>query len=282
MTAAASAQEHVGARPLEGQVAVVTGGGSGIGEATCLRLARDGATVVVLDVNGETAALTAALCEGHAVQADVSVSARMDEVAAEVVDRYGRLDAWVNNAGVAGSDDYRAGIAERSRRRLQEAAAGGVVTELGALLGVDDAEWRRMLAVHLDGTFFGMRAATRAMARLRSGAIVNIASICGIEGCEDHPHYSAAKAGVIGLTRAAARELSGLGIRVNAVAPGYIDTPMAKGMAEEALDAVRATIPVGRMGRPDEIAAAVAFLLSDDASYLVGQVLSPNGGILTA
>jgi 3-oxoacyl-[acyl-carrier protein] reductase len=267
---------------LEGRVAVVTGGGSGIGEAICLRLAEDGASVVVLDVDPAGAEATAVLCGGRAVTADVSDSARVEDVAQEVVGDLGGIDIWVNNAGVASTEAFRQAVDGRAEQRLRESAGGAPQTDLDALLEVDDAEWRRMIAVHLDGTFFGMRAATRAMKRRRAGAIVNISSICGIAGCEGHPHYSAAKAGVIGLTRASAKELATAGIRVNAVAPGYVDTPMVRTIPDEVTRALLATVPAGRLAAPAEIAAAVAFLVSDEASYLVGQVISPNGGILTA
>jgi 3-oxoacyl-[acyl-carrier protein] reductase len=138
-----------------------------------------------------------------------------------------------------------------------------------------------MLAVHLDGTFFGTRAAATSMVSRGSGSIVNLASVCGIEGCTGFPHYSAAKAGILGFTRAVAKELAVQGIRVNAVAPGFIDTAASQAMDNPLRQAQRARTPLGRFGRPEEIAATVAFLASDDAAFFVGQTLSPNGGIVT-
>ena len=266
---------------LDGRVAVVTGGGAGIGEAICLRLAADGARVVALDVDGSAAELTAALCGGRAVTADVADSAAVDDAAAKVLADLGRLDIWVNNAGVPSTEGYRRAIDARTEQRLREAEAGDVVTRLDALVSVDDAEWRRMIDIHLAGSFYGMRAAARAMSERRSGAIVNISSICGIAGCEAHPHYSAAKAGIIGLTRAAAKELAGIGVRANAVAPGYVDSSIAPSGSDDVARAIRASVPAGRLGLPAEIAATVAFLASDDAAYVVGQVISPNGGLVT-
>lgn len=270
-----------GAGSLDGRIAVVTGGGSGIGEAICLRLAEDGASVVVLDVDPAGARATAALCGGQPVTADVTDSQRIEEIAQHVGRDLGQIDVWVNNAGIASGAAYRRAVDERTEARLREKAAGDPLSDLDALVRVDDAEWRQMIAVHLDGTFFGMRAAARVMTPRRSGSIVNISSICGMAGCESHPHYSAAKAGIIGLTRASAKELATVGIRVNAIAPGYVDTPMMRSVPDEVMREIVASVPADRLGAPAEIAATVAFLVSDDASYVVGQVISPNGGILT-
>jgi 3-oxoacyl-[acyl-carrier protein] reductase len=271
-----------GGEALGGRVAVVTGGGSGIGEATCARFARDGASVVVLDVDRSAAERSAALCGGRAAVGYVSDSAQVDRVADEIVHDLGRIDIWVNNAGVPSTDRFRREVEERTAQRLREATNGEVVTTLDALVRIDDAEWRRMIDIHLSGTFHGMRAATRAMTEVRSGVIVNVSSICGIAGCESHPHYSAAKAGIIGLTRATAKELITVGIRVNAVAPGYVDTATVRQTVDEVSGAIRAAVPAGRLGTPAEIAAAIAFLAGDDAAFVVGQVISPNGGLLTA
>jgi 3-oxoacyl-[acyl-carrier protein] reductase len=264
---------------LDGKVVVVTGGGSGLGETICIRFAREGAKVAVLDVNLDAAKLTAALTGGTAVQADVSDSASVDRALAEVEAALGPVDVWVNNAGVAAAAQAER-IAPLAERQLTEAAEGEVRTALDALVRLPDDEWRTMLAVHLDGTFYGTRAAARSMAG-RGGVIVNIASVCGIEGCTGYPHYSAAKAGVIGFTRAVAKELIVQGIRVNAVAPGYLESA-GSGIGENALrKAQRLRTPAGRFGRSEEIAGTVAFLAGDDAGFFVGQTLSPNGGLVT-
>ena len=138
-----------------------------------------------------------------------------------------------------------------------------------------------MLSVHLDGTFYGTRAAARSMAVRRTGSIINVASIWGIAGHPGQPHYSAAKAGILGFTRAVAKELIVQGVRVNAIAPGPVDTPLQQAQTDIQRRAVLAFTPAGRFARPDEIAAAAAFLAGDDASFFVGQTLSPNGGIVT-
>jgi 3-oxoacyl-[acyl-carrier protein] reductase len=161
-------------------------------------------------------------------------------------------------------------------------ATGTIVTPLNALIELTDAEFDAMIAVHLNGTVYGMRAAARSMVARGTGSIVNVASICGIEGCVGHPHYSAAKAGILGMTRAVAKELILQGVRVNAVAPGFVETPMLTGHMSPALRAgLNLGTPIQRLGRPAEIAAAVAFLASDDGSFCVGETVSPNGGFVT-
>jgi 3-oxoacyl-[acyl-carrier protein] reductase len=265
---------------LQGKVAVVTGGGSGLGETIALRLAGAGARVAVLEVDMSAAELTAELAGGVAVHCDVGDSAFVDAAAAQVEQQLGPIDIWVNNAGVAAVAQAQR-IAPLAERQLAEAAAGEVRTPLDALVRLPDEEWRTMLAVHLDGTFYGTRAAARAMAG-RGGSIVNIASVCGVDGCVGYPHYSAAKAGVIGFTRAVAKELAVQGIRVNAVAPGFLES-MGAGLEENALrTAQRVRTPLGRFGTREEIAATVEFLASDDAGFLVGATVNVNGGLVTA
>ena len=266
---------------LQGKVAVVTGGGSGLGEAICLRFAEEGARVAVLDVDAQAATLTAELSGGARITADVSDSASVDRALEEAESALGPVDVWVNNAGIAAAAQAER-ITPRAEEQLEQASRGDAVTAaLDALVRLPDDEWRRMLAVHLDGTFYGTRAAARSMARRGGGVIVNIASICGIEGCTGYPHYSAAKAGVLGFTRAVAKELIVQGIRVNAVAPGFIETPTAGMHADKLRTAQRLRTPIGRFGRSEEIAGTVAFLASDDAGFFVGETLSPNGGIVT-
>jgi 3-oxoacyl-[acyl-carrier protein] reductase len=267
---------------LEGRVAAVTGGASGIGEAICLRLAEEGARVAVLDVNGQGAELTAALAGGGlALEVDVSDSAAVDAAVERIEDELGPLDVFVNNAGASGLAHLER-VTPRLDAQRAEAATGTLTTVLDALVRLTDAEWRRMLAIHLDGTFYGTRAAARAMAPRRAGAIVNMGSICGLEGCTGHPHYSAAKAGIIGFTKAVATELIQQGVRVNAIAPGHVATATLHDQLDERRRAIAAATPAGRLGRPEEMAATVAFLASDDASYFVGATLSPNGGSVTA
>jgi 3-oxoacyl-[acyl-carrier protein] reductase len=266
---------------LEGKVAVVTGGGSGIGEAICVRLAADGAKVAVLDVNEDAAKRTAEGIGGVAVRADVSDSASVDSALEEAEAALGPVDVWVNNAGIAAVQQAER-VNPRTEQQLEEAfGSGSIETPLDALVRLPDDEWRHMLAVHLDGTFYGTRAAARSMAARGTGSIVNIASICGIAGCTGFPHYSAAKGGILAFTRAVAKELIVQGVRVNAVAPGFIQTPTSAMMSDRLKTSLRLQVPLGRYGRPEEVAATVAFLARDEAALFVGETLSPNGGIIT-
>lgn len=221
--------------------------------------------------------MTAGLVDGLGLAADVSDAAAVDGALAEVERELGPVAIWVNNAGISGGP-HKERVGERAERRLTEDPP----PPLDALARLTDEEWRRMLAVHLDGTFHGTRAAARSMVRRGSGAIVNVASICGIEGCVGHPHYSAAKGGILAFTRAVAKELIEQGVRVNAVAPGFIETPMTATTAASITRSIAAATPARRLGTAAEVAATVAFLAGADASFYVGATLSPNGGLLTA
>jgi 3-oxoacyl-[acyl-carrier protein] reductase len=266
-----------------GAVAAVTGGGSGIGAAICRRLAAEGAAVAVLDVALPAAQAIAAELGGRAcaLQADVSDSASLEQALSEAEAQLGPLAIMVNNAGALAMDHVKR-VTERLHQQQREREQGIAQTPLDALVRLTDEEWQLVLSVHLNGTFYGTRAAVRRMASRGSGTIINMASICGIEGCTGHPHYSAAKAGIIGFTRATAKEVISQGIRVNAVAPGFIDTTRNR----ESLGTVRQVnvdrVPAGRMGTPEEVAATVCFLASEEAGYFVGATISPNGGLVTA
>ena len=264
------------------KVAAVTGGGAGIGAAICRRLADEGAAVAVLDVSDAAAsALAASLPRAIAVHCDVSDSAAVENALTQVDSELGPLAIMVNNAGALALE-HVARVQERVTQQEQEAATGAVQTPLEALVRLTDDEWAFVLSVHLTGTFYGTRAAVRRMAPRGEGAIINMASVCGIEGCTGHPHYSAAKAGVLGLTRATAKEVIVQGIRVNAVAPGFIDTTRQKSAVGAARRSNVIRTPAGRLGTPEEVAATVAFLASDDASFFVGATVSVNGGLMTA
>jgi 3-oxoacyl-[acyl-carrier protein] reductase len=250
---------------LEGRVAVVTGGASGIGRGICERFAREGARVVVLDLDDDRAREVAQelAADAHAVPADVADSASVAAAFAAVDDHFGRVDILVNNAGVAsvplGADE--------------------TPFDPDLPIAITDGQWDRMLGIHLSGTFYCTRAAVHRMCRDGAGAIVNMGSVAALSG-GGIIDYSAAKAGILGFTRAVAQQVGRFGIRVNAVCPGHIDTPMTRAISSESRERVVARTPVGRVGQPEDIANAVFWLVSDESSFMTGQWLSPNGGIL--
>ncbi len=274
---------------LDGRIAFVTGAGSGLGHEIALTFARAGARVAVNDlraaaataVHEELAVLGAAVSCGPLV-GDVSDSARVRDWFATLGRATGgQLDVLVNNAGYADVDpETHANMA----KQLEELAAGGPVrTALDGTRRMSDERWTRMLAVHLNGTFFCSREALHLMVPRGSGRIINMGSIAGTTGIAGVTHYSAAKGGVIAFTKALAREVGPQGILVNAIAPGYIDTPLLEVMGEQrAMQSAMIALQtvVGRLGEAREIAATALFLASPGASYFTGQVLSPNGGLV--
>jgi 3-oxoacyl-[acyl-carrier protein] reductase len=244
-------------RPLDGRVAIVTGGSRGIGSAIAGLLAEHGAAVVV---SGRDAArLQNAVREleergasVHGVAADVGKREDADRLVDAAKERFGRLDLLVNNAGI---------------------------TRDGLLIRMKDDDWDRVMETNLRGAFLMTRAAAKSMVRQRSGRIVNIASAAGAMGNAGQTNYSAAKAGLIGFTKATARELAHWGILVNAVAPGLIDTDMAAAISPDAREALLAQVPLKRIGSARDVAEVVGFLAGDGAAYVTGQVFHVNGGL---
>jgi 3-oxoacyl-[acyl-carrier protein] reductase len=273
---------------LKDRVALVTGGGSGIGRAIALRFAEEGARVIVNDVKREKAQETvdaiAAGSEaprGRAIAADVSDSGQVRRMFAEVDRDFGGLDILVNNAGIAeGAPGDRDRIKAKAEARLGEMLSGGPVsTHWDLTQEMPDEAWHRMIGVHLNGTFFCSREALRLMARRNRGVIINMSSVAALMGLEASPHYSAAKGGILAFTRALAQEVASRGIRVNAICPGYIDTPMTRPISPLMQKVILSRTPMKRMGEPAEIASTALFLAGDDGSYFTGQWLSPNGGL---
>jgi len=244
-------------RGLEGKVVVVTGGAAGLGQAAVLRFAAAGCRVSCWDV-GEDAgrALADELAAGGAEieyrRVDVADAGAVDAAVAGVVERFGRLDVLINNAGI---------------------------TRDATLLKMDDGQFEQVVDVNLKGVFHCGRAAARVMVEQGGGAIVNTSSVVALYGNFGQTNYVATKAGVIGMTRVWARELGRKGVRVNAVAPGFIGTDMVLAMPEKVRDMMAGKAPLQRLGRPEEIADAYAFLASDSASYINGAVLSVDGGL---
>jgi len=268
---------------LENRLALVTGGGSGIGRAIAIAFAAEGARVAVAGrtaatLDGTLAALPSGCAKALALTADVADSASVRTMFARIEREFGGLDILVNNAGIGIEDIGR--FNQTVAARGKELSSGEPLrTQWNVTQDMPDQEWRRMLAVHLDGTFFCTREALKLMSRTRRGVVINVASTAGLAGQEGAPHYSAAKAGMLGFTRAVAREVATQNIRVNALCPGFVDTAMSEGYSPAFKRGTLARIPLGRWATAAEVAAAALFLASDDSSYFTGQSLSPNGGI---
>jgi 3-oxoacyl-[acyl-carrier protein] reductase len=260
---------------LEGQVALVTGAGSGLGAAIAHHLAEQGAHVVVNDVRADAAAAVAKDLVGEVAVFDVSDSAAFDAAVDTTVAQHGRLDVLVNNAGIVMD---RPEVIERLIAAQVAAMAGEAVAPLRVLSTLTDERFDRMLKVHVYGTFYGMRAALRHMEDARSGVIVNLCSVYAYGGSVASPEYAAAKHAIAGLTKSVGAEVAPLGIRVNAVAPGFIDTPFLDPL-DEAKAFLLARIPVGRFGRAEEIAKLVRHIICD-ATYSFGEIFPASGGWL--
>jgi len=242
---------------LSGKVALVTGAAQGIGKAIAMLLARNEADVVVSDINLEKAQETANEIQGMgrrsvAIKVNVADLKDVERMVEAIVEQFGRIDILVNNAGI-------------TRDRL--------------ILRMTEEDWDAVLDVNLKGTFNCTKAAIRYMSKQKSGKIVSIASVSGEMGNPGQANYAASKAGVIGFTKTIAREFAGRGINVNAIAPGYIQTPMTDAVPEKAKEELKRMIPMERLGKPEDVAQAVLFLVSENSSYITGQVLNVNGGI---
>jgi len=242
---------------LTDKVALVTGAAQGIGKAVALLLARNGADLIVSDINLEKAEETAKEIQAigrkaMAIKVDVANLGDVEQMVEAVLGRFGHIDILINNAGI-------------TRDRL--------------VLRMTEEDWDAVLNINLKGTFHCTKAVIRHMSKQRSGKIVNIASVVGEMGNAGQANYSASKAGVIGFTKTIAREFAQRGINVNAIAPGYIETPMTESLPEKAKEELKRIIPMERLGRPEDVAEAVLFLVSEASSYITGQVLNVNGGI---
>jgi NAD(P)-dependent dehydrogenase (short-subunit alcohol dehydrogenase family) len=245
---------------LAGKVAVITGAGSGIGQAIAERFSAEGARVVVADVNEASANNTLKLLkakegDSFAVKTDVSDSSSVMKLFDQLDQRNWPVDILVNNAGTVGES-----------KRVHE---------------LDDAQWASLIATHLNGTFYCTRESLKRMIPRRCGTVINMGSVAGLVGLPRAAAYTAAKGGIMAFTKAVAREVASFGIRVNCIAPGWIDTPLLARFTNEDRTALTKMTPLGRLGTTQEIASVAAFLATDEASFMVGQTVSPNGGIST-
>lgn len=243
---------------LAGKVAIVTGGSRGIGYAIAHKLASEGAAIVVGDVNYEGAHVAASELEklgvpSIAVSCNVAAESDAEQLVSQALDRFGKIDILVNNAGI-------------TRDKL--------------LLRMSESDWDSVMTVNLKGVFNCTKAVAKPMLRQRSGRIINIASVVGITGNAGQANYSASKAGVIGFTKTVAREFGSRGVTVNAIAPGFIETKMTEDLPDSAKEAFMSRIPLGRAGTPEDVACAALFLASEEASYITGQVICVDGGMV--
>ena len=239
---------------FENKVVMVTGGAAGIGRATATGFVKEGAKVAICDVNPEAGKTTAESLGPEATfqQVDVSDNKSVNDWVESVVSQYGQIDVLVNNAGI---------------------------TRDGLIMRMKEADWDAVLNVNLKSAFNCIKAVSKTMVKQRSGRIINLASVVGVIGNPGQANYVASKAGIIGLTKAVAKELASRNITVNAVAPGFIETDMTASLPDKAREAMVAQIPLGRAGTARDIAAAVVFLASDQAVYITGQIIHVSGGM---
>ncbi|WP_409273392.1 3-oxoacyl-ACP reductase FabG [Neobacillus sp. SCS-31] len=243
---------------LKDKVAIVTGAGRGIGEATAIKYAKEGAKVIVADVNSEDVDRTVAVINEDGGKAigmivDVTDLGQVEKMVSDTVEHFGSVDIVVNNAGI---------------------------TADAQLIKMEEAQWDRVIDVNLKGVFNVAQAAAKQMKEQSRGVILNASSVVGLYGNFGQTNYAATKWGVIGMTKTWAKELGRFGIRVNAVAPGFIMTPMVEKMPEKVLEMMKGKSPLGVLGQPEDIANAYTFLASDEARYITGTVLSVDGGVV--
>ena len=268
---------------LKNKIALITGGAKGLGASIAQHFFNEGAKVIICDINIDNAQKTADKLDGNAYYIDVSNSKNVQDVFRKIQTKFKRLDILVNNAGINGFEKRQDLLDERIKiNNLQSkefSETGKIDSHFDVTVNMTDEEWLHMISIHLNGTFFCTREALKIMNEVNKGSIINMGSVLGTTGGPSSPHYSAAKAGILGFTRATAREMASRNIRVNAIAPGYIDTDMTSSLGD-VKKLVKSSTPMKKFGDAEDISWAAVYLASEEAKFVTGQTLSPNGGFV--
>jgi len=268
---------------LKNKIALITGGAKGLGASIAQHFFNEGAEVIICDINIDNAQKTADKLDGNAYYMDVSNSRNVQDVFSKIQIKFKHLDILVNNAGINGFEKRQDLLDERIKiNNLQSkefSETGKINSHFDVTVNMTDEEWMAMISIHLNGTFFCTREALKIMNNVNKGSIINMGSVLGTTGGPSSPHYSAAKAGILGFTRATAREMASRNIRVNAIAPGYIDTDMTSSLGD-VKKLVKSSTPMKKFGDAEDISWAAVYLASEEAKFVTGQTLSPNGGFV--
>ena len=268
---------------LKNKIALITGGANGLGASIAQHFFNEGAEVIICDINIDKAQKTANKLNGNAYYMDVSNSSSVQNVFRKIETKFKHLDILVNNAGINGFEKRQDLLDERIKINNQQSKefseTGKIESHFDVTVNMSDEEWITMISIHLNGTFFCTREALKIMNNINKGSIINMGSVLGTTGGPSSPHYSAAKAAILGFTRATARELASRNIRVNAIAPGYIDTDMTSSLGD-VKKIVKSGTPMKKFGEVEDISWAAVYLASEEAKFVTGQTLSPNGGFV--
>ena len=268
---------------LKNKVALITGGSRGLGASIAKHFFNEGAKIILCDIDIKKANEIANELNGKAYFMDVSDSKNVEDIFSNIKSEFNQLDILVNNAGINGFENRQDLLDDRMKvNNLQNkefSETGKINSHFDVTVSMTDDDWHKMIAVHLNGTFFCTREALKIMNNQESGSIINMGSVLGTTGGPSSPHYSAAKAGILGFTRATARELASRNIRVNAIAPGYIDTDMTSSLGD-VKKIVKSATPMKRFGVVEDIAWAAVYLASEESKFVTGQTISPNGGFV--
>jgi len=268
---------------LNGKTAVITGGAKGLGRSIAEKFYEEGCEIIICDVLSSEAHKVAKNLKGKSFDLDVSDSKQVSSIFNDINNLYDKIDILINNAGINGFENRPDIIEERiniNKAQIREYSENKTInTHFDVTVNMSDFDWFKMINTHLSGTFFCTCEALKIMNKSNSGSIINMGSVLGTTGGPSSPHYSAAKGGILAYTRALARELASRNIRVNAIAPGYIDTDMTNNLGY-VKDIVKSQTPMKKFGVAEDIAWAAVYLASDEANFMTGQTISPNGGFV--